>query len=356
VNPVAGSYDQRRWRDETTLAGTLPSPGQVWLEFHDPSLSAAFVAVVDRCAQGNALLRAGLLQALEADGAPRSMLPGAYQAHVGKRIRPDTVNRLLAADVQRASWKIAFANLVSGRFTELVFLAAYGAKAREVGLRLVEETTDRSFLDYRVLPLDDRETFALSINVKNAGVQMASAERFFGLAADDSIPMATYKMFGGSSANIPPLIYVYLVDWTLLERLRKAYWEQGLSEHERRVFQLLANVQGIPRDVEDAFIGATVDARLPLLAAAVGYGSLAGLPFRAVSAARCKQIFYENHQRSPYVFVRRMNTDPNVHISVRDETLQFDVLANQLSTVAQRAHLLTALERTKAFQIPDPPL
>ena len=41
-------------------------------------------------------------------------------------------------------------------------------------------------------------------------------------------------------------------------------------------------------------------------------------------AARCARVFYEDHKRSPYVYQRRMNTDPNVHISVEAETVPFE--------------------------------
>ena len=85
--------------------------------------------------------------------------------------------------------------------------------------------------------------------------------------------------------------------------------------------------------------------------------SLETLPFRVVSAAKCHQIFYEQHERSPYVYVKRMQTDPNVHVSVAAETISFlQLISEHLSTEAGRSRLLAGLARTKSMDIPDPPL
>src|SRR2546423_10608881 len=54
-----------------------------------------------------------------------------------------------------------------------------------------------------------------------------------------------------------------------------AYWEQTLNDAERRVFRLMTSVKGMPRNLEDSFIAATVDARLGELLSAVGYGTFA---------------------------------------------------------------------------------
>ncbi|MGI8460595.1 MAG: hypothetical protein ACR2OC_03010 [Solirubrobacterales bacterium] len=195
------------------------------------------------------------------------------------------------------------------------------------------------------------------MNVKNAGRQMRQAQQFFGLDPEDTLPMATYKAFGSAAADIPPLIYAFLVDWTLLERLRETYWNGALSEDERTVFRLLTSFKGFSRNLEDDFITATVDRRFEDLRQGVGYEKGFEPPFHAISAARCHAIFYEKHERSPYVYVRRMQTDPNVHISVAAETVPFrDLIADHLSTPGKRADLLEGLDRTKSLPVPDPPL
>jgi hypothetical protein len=306
---------------------------------------------------GSNVLMAMLVQHLQEAGVPPAELAQELSSQFGPRPRPNTVIRLTEAKLERANWKIRFANLVSGRFTELVFLQAYNQPLHGVGLELVEETVKRNFLDFRINSRDPGEDFELGLNIKNAGVQMAQAAGFFGLAPEDTIPMATYKTFGAEEADIPPLLYVYLVDWMLIERLRDAYWRKGLTEGERSLFRLLASVKGFPRNTEDDFIAATVGHRLNELLEGVGYADLGSLPFRVISASRCQQIFYENHRRSPYVFVRRMNTDPNVHVSVDSETISFDdLMTKHFVTADARASLLAGLARKKTMVIPDPPL
>ena len=65
-----------------------------------------------------------------------------------------------------------------------------------------------------------------------------------GLSPEDTIPMATYKTFGALEAPIAPLLYVFMVDWTLLERLREAYWN-ALSEAEKNGVPALHQFQGL---------------------------------------------------------------------------------------------------------------
>lgn len=257
----------------------------------------------------------------------------------------------------RSVWNNRFTNLLSGRFTEVIFARAYAPALSAVGLELLEETEQRNFLDFRVIQED--EEFDLAINVKNAGVQFQSAERFVGLAPADTLPIATYKIFGSEFAGAPALIYVYLVDWGLLQRLRRFFFFECLNESERRAFQLMANFKGIRKDLEDAFIESTVADRISSLAAGVGYdlGYLDEMPFRAVSGARCRQIFYENPGRSPYVYLTRMNTDPNTHLSVEADTKRFDVFIEEhLSSPDRRLDLIDGLKRVKLVEIPDPPV
>lgn len=273
----------------------------------------------------------------------------------GRRHPERVVAPLLAFELRRAAWKIRFTNLVSGRFTELVFERAFRPRLEGLGLELVEETALRNFLDYRITGPAD---FAVAINLKNAGVQYRDSMKWVGLEPEDTLPIATYKIFGSETAGIPPLIYVYLVDWTLLARLRLAYWE-ALSDPERRLFQLLACSRDVPRKVEDAFIECTVRDRLPQLVEAVGYerDDLTDLPFRAISAGKCRRLFYDHHERSPYVYRQRMNTDPNVHISVATETLSFSEFVDRYLAMPEgREELLRELSLTAEVTIPAPPI
>lgn len=351
------TFDEAGWREQTGWTGSPPTPAEVWEAFTASGVSTWLQErLSDRVGRCEAL-QAGLAQQIQSEGVEGSDLLERTRTGIGRAIQPATLDRLLDAAAERATWKIAFANLVSGRFTELVFKDAYEEPLAIVGVNLVEEVANRSFLDFRLTAMDPDEHFALSVNVKNAGRQMRLAQQFFGLEPEDTLPMATYKAFGSGAAPIPPLIYVFLVDWTLLERLRETYWLTVLTDDERAVFRLLTSFKGFSQDLEDDFIAATVDQRFDALRRGVGYASGVEPPFRAVSAARCHTIFYEQHERSPYVYIKRMNTDPNVHISVDQETIPFpDVIRHHLSTPDRRAALLDGLQRTKPMLIPDPPL
>ncbi len=259
--------------------------------------------------------------------------------------------------MERRTWNNQFANLVSGRFTENLFYQTYAEAVESMGLCLTETTAEHDWLDYLIT--EPAEAFTLGINVKNAGVQFRAAADRVGLPPEDTLPIATYKIFGSTvrEGHIP-LIYVYLVDWKLIPRLRTAFWS-ALSDAERTVFQLMTSFRSVPRKLEDCFIECTISERLATLYTAVGYteNALAELPFRAISGRRCQRIFYRNHGRAPYVYVRRMNTDPNVHVSVSTETVHFaEFVARWLGSPQSRLDLLEGLGRTEPFPIPDPPI
>jgi hypothetical protein len=333
VPPVEArlGLDLDAWRGETTWKGDVPSLASFWAMVRSPALPESFRSTVVALARGSTLLKACLAQRLKEQGlVSAGAIAEALRAEIGTRPQPATVDALLAATLSRREWNLRFSNLVSGTFTEQAFERAYQHKIEAVGLRLLSETEQSTFVDYRLQDLE--EGFALAINLKNAGVQYRESMRWVELDPGDTIPIATYKIFGSEIARIPPLIYVYLVDWTLLPRLRAAYW-QSLSELEQQVFRLLACLAHIPRALEGAFIDSTVRDRADLLMGEVGYdpARLGNLPFRVVSAARCRAVFYQQHGRSPYVYRQRMNTDPNVHISVAQETMPFaDFLAHHL--------------------------
>jgi hypothetical protein len=290
-------------------------------------------------------------------------LPKTFQDVVGgsrhpfvQQLRRVPVGAVRSLERQKR-WNNRFANLVSGRFTEILFSFAYGSMIAACGLNIRPKTDIRDWHDYLID--GDAGRFQLAINVKNAGVQFRQARQFVGLAPEDTLPIATYKIFGSSAREEQlPLVYVYLVDWTLIARLRAAYWS-ALGEAERRLFRLITTFKGMPRDLEDSFIEATVAERITLLSRSVGYNpsALAELPFRAISGARCKAIFYRNHGRSPYVFLQRMDTDPNVHISVALETLHFsEFVTSWLIDHEKRRALLAGLRHTSPMPVPDPPV
>ena len=323
--------DQKSWQALTTWAdAATPTYPRAWALLTDGEMPPAFRDLV-------ASLKHPFLRKLQLAASASEPSP--------------------ALTMEPRTWNNRFANLVSGRFTELLFHQTYAAAVAAKGLSLTETTGEHDWLDY--LLVQPGEGFALGINVKNAGVQFDGAQSWVGLAPDDTLPIATYKIFGSTAKEGHiPLVYVYLVDWTLLPRLRAAYWD-SLNDAERAVFQLMTSFKGLPRKLEDRLIECTVAERLPTLWSGVGYDedSLPGLPFRAISGRRCQRIFYVNHGRAPYVYVRKMNTDPNVHISVTDETLQFgDFIEQWLGSPETRAKLLAGLSTTELLPIPDPPV
>lgn len=325
--------DQAAWQELTTWPGADPTAGDAWAILSSPNLPTRFRQALE--ASQHAFVR-----------QLRRSAPGAglFAVPEGPPIE------------RRKSWNNRFANLVSGRFSEILFDRAYRGPLEKLGLDLTPTVERRDWHDYLISGV---RSFNLAINVKNAGVQFRQAAQFVGMAAEETLPIATYKIFGSSAKQEQlPVIYVYLVDWTLISRLRRAYWE-SLGYEERRLFRLATTFKGVPRDLEDCLIEATVADRVDALAASVGYllDSLEELPFRAISGARCKQIFYTKHERSPYVYLQRMNTDPNVHIGLTEDTTHFSALIQEwLSSPDARSQLITALHRTAQMAIPDPPI
>jgi len=214
-------FDEAAWRSATEWQPEAPSLGSVWRLLNDPSGDPNFIASVGKQLGKSETLRAGFVQNLADSGLASDQVLQNLRDALARNVRETTLARLLQlAPTRRRAWNNNFANLVSGRFTELVFQHTYAEALGAVGVLLKDATTERSFLDYELEGADASESFALSVNVKNAGRQMRKAYEFFGLQPDDTLPMATYKAFGAAGADIPPLLYVYLVDWTLLERLR----------------------------------------------------------------------------------------------------------------------------------------
>jgi hypothetical protein len=345
--------DQDSWQDLTSWNDEGPSAYEA-LSILERVTEEPFKEALLAEASKREILRAGHAQRLEAEfpSASAAALRDQMKADLGYRPSEPMLYKLLEAEPVRGAWNNRFANLVSGRFTELLFERAYRPILEKVGLHLDDATKSRNFVDYVI----SGPTFELSVNVKNAGVQYQMAADHVGLEPEDTIPMATYKAFGALKAATTPLLYVFLVDWQLLPRLRRSYWE-ALDGAEKDAFRLFASYKSFGRRLEDAFIEATVGSRLNELRKRIGYMRFPHNRFRSVSAARCAALFYEQKQRSPYVYERRMNTDPNVHLSVKGETTPFrQVISERLSDRVARRDLLKGLRATKGIAIPDPPL
>lgn len=317
--------DQAEWKANAAWTEAPPTLAGLWACITDASLPSAFRDEAARLADGHPLLRRA-----------------RREAHASRR-----------ALASLGDAKARFLNLPSGTFTEILFDRTHREGLAAVGIDLQDNRAARSFIDY-TLRSDAPAGFRLPINTKNAGVPFRAAERFTGLQSEDTIPVAAYKAFGSEAAE-PLLLYVFLIDWDLLARLRSAYWS-ALSDPERRVFRLLACARGMSRDLEDAFMDATVMVYFDELRAAVGYADVTP-DFRVVSAARVRSYLLLKRERTPGVFVQQLGTEPAVHISVSNETTPMATLIERhLATEVARAELLLGLRRTTTTEAPDPVL
>lgn len=317
--------DQAEWKTNAAWTESPPTLAGLWACIFEPSLPSAFRDHASRLAEAHPLLRRARREA-EAGGRVLATLGEA---------------------------KARFLNLPSGMFTEILFDRTHRDGLAAVGIDLLDNRSARSFIDY-TLRSESPAGFRLPINTKNAGVPFRAAERYTGLRSEDTIPVAAYKAFGSEAAE-PLLLYVFLIDWDLLARLRSAYWS-ALREPERRVFRLLASAREMSRDLEDAFMDATVMVHFDELRAAVGYADVTP-DFRVVSAARVRSFLLLKRERTPGVFVQQLGTEPAVHISVSAETTPMTTLIERhLATEAARSELLIGLRRTTVTEAPDPVL
>lgn len=216
------SIDQPKWQALTTWPGDVPAPSYsaTWENLTDSRLPQTFVEAVQT-------IDHPFLGRLQREANAASHLVGEPVLERGK------------------TWNNRFANLVSGRFTERLFYQTYESELVQVGLALEETTAKRGWLDYLIT--DPADGFSLGINVKNAGVQFRAATERVGLTPEDTFPIATYKIFGSTVKETHvPLVYVYLVDWNLLARLRLAYWS-ALNEREKAIFRMMTSFKRFPR-------------------------------------------------------------------------------------------------------------
>lgn len=324
--------DWDQWRATATWDGGNITYGQAWNCLQDPTLPEAFrTAIAER-----SLTHAGLRKARQQAGG----------LNVG--------GTPLVVEAPRNR----FLNLVSGRFTELLFERAYTDRLSAVGVTVGDVVGERNWVDFD-LRADDPPGWHVPVNTKNAGMQFRKAQSFAGLDPEDCIPVAAYKAFAGGGGQDPHLLYVFLIDWGLIERLRDAFVD-ALSPAELLAFRLLACGKDLSMDAEDAFITATIQTRIDDLAVAVGYDLPGGFEpnFRAVSAAKVRNVLYADQQRTPGVYRRQpIRTEPAVHISITDETVPFgEVIDRWMSSPARRAELVAGLTATGSMPIPTPVL
>ncbi|MGI8460594.1 MAG: hypothetical protein ACR2OC_03005 [Solirubrobacterales bacterium] len=144
------SFDERGWREQNEWSGPPPTPIEVWQAINAPGVSEAFSDRLGAHLASCEALQAGCVQQLRHESDDGADLLALARAALGRNIRPATLDRLLESEMERSTWKVAFSNLVSGRFTELIFQRTYEVPLSEVGIVLIEEVADRSFLDFRL--------------------------------------------------------------------------------------------------------------------------------------------------------------------------------------------------------------
>ncbi len=191
----------------------------------------------------------------------------------------------------------------------------------------------------------------LPINVKNAGTRFENAAALVGLPPDDCLPIPVYKAYGAAS-TYPALIYVFNVDYGLLEQLEHGYVEL-LSPEEQLVWKLLNEKGGKHlKKGEDEFVYGVVERRW---SAFRKFSS--NHQFEVVSAQKALKILHSNPRRTPGVGLRAWGNMAKAEVNVH---LQRSVDMTPWSSVYRRirdegvACIVADVVRTCSATVPDP--
>jgi hypothetical protein len=271
---------------------------------------------------------------------------------VGDNVRRDAV---IAPDLPslgdgRDRRNAAFENLVVGTLAERVFRDQHLAALEPDGFEVADYHESGENRDFGVQK-DGRE---LPINVKVASTMFREARRVVDLDPEDCIPLGAYKAIGASE-RVPALVYVYLVDFTLRERV-DAFME-GLDEDLAIGWELLSwfGGRGMKR-AQNQYIASLFRRHGSDLRALAPDGS----SFRAISAQRALAIMRKQPRRVPGLGVKAAGTgvirgEVNIHVSVDQETKPWAVVADLLRTRGVQ-RVLNLVARTAPAEIPDPDL
>lgn len=193
--------------------------------------------------------------------------------------------------------------------------------------------------------------FELPINVKAATTPFEKAKEFVGIESDDCLPIPAYKAHGALE-KLPDLIYTISPDWELLDILPELL-EEVFTDKESIVWEVMAKHGGSGRqNAEDTFIYQTLDKHWSDISSAIDDN-----PFHAISAKRAIRILKDKPKRTPGVGVKAWGTlamaETNVHISISEETVAWQEVADRLEEVGVEG-VLQDLRRTTEVEIPDP--
>jgi hypothetical protein len=242
----------------------------------------------------------------------------------------------------------AFRNLVVGRIAERVFRAQHLAPLEAEGFAVRDYHEKGENRDYAVL----RDGLELPINVKVASTRFREAQRVVALEPDDCIPVGAYKAIGASE-RVSDLVYVFLVDFSLREKV-DAFMEE-LDGPLAIAWHLLSWYAGRgAKRVQDGFTDALFNQHEDVLMALVpGVTS-----YRVISAQRVLAIMRDLPRRVPGLGVKAagrgvFQAEVNVHVSVRQETRPWDDVADQLRRYGIQP-ILDQIRHTASAVIPAP--
>ncbi len=242
----------------------------------------------------------------------------------------------------------AFENLVVGTIAERVFGDDHLTPLSRHGFEIADYHEAGENRDFGVRS----NGVELPINVKVASTLFREARRVVDLDPEDCIPLGAYKAIGASE-RVRDLVYVFLVDFGLRERV-DAFMDD-LDEDLSIGWHLLSwfGGRGMKR-AQDEYINALFerhDAELRALAPGV-------TSFRAISAQRALGIMRRQPRRVPGLGVKAAGTgvirgEVNIHISVEHETRPWDVVAEELKTGGIQP-VLDQITHTIMAEVPDP--
>jgi len=271
---------------------------------------------------------------------------------VGDHIHQDAV---IAPDLPclenpRDRRNAAFENLVVGTLAERVFRDQHLAALEPGGFEVADYHESGENRDFGV----QKEGLELPINVKVASTMFREARRVVELDPEDCIPLGAYKAIGASE-RVPAMVYVFLVDFKLRERVDS--FMEGLDEDLAIGWDLLSwfGGRGMKR-AQDQYITALFDRHGPdLRALTPGVTS-----FRVISAQRALAIMRKHPRRVPGLGVKAAGTgvirgEVNIHVSVDQETRSWDEIADLLGRHGVQ-HVLDQVTRTVRAEIPEPDL
>lgn len=242
----------------------------------------------------------------------------------------------------------AFRNLVVGTMAERAFRQQHLAPLEHAGFRIVDYIARGDNRDFGV----QRDGLEVPINVKVASTRFREALRVVGLDPDDCVPVGAYKAIGASE-RVADLLYVFLVDFDLREKVDNFMDRlEGSLAIGWHLFSWYAG-RGAKK-AQDQYNATLFDRRgseLMALAPEV-------TKYRAISALRVLAIMGKNPRRVPGLGVKAagrgvFQAEVNVHVSVQNETKPWSEVAGELSQFGI-LQVLDRIRRRQTVEVSDP--